>query len=290
MSIGLLALVDDISLLADDVSVATRHAGTSAGAILGDDVAVNAEKATGFHQKRELKVIWEITKGAIRNKFIILPFAFLLSYFLPEAIGWALMGGAFYLLFEGGEKIEEFLLGLFKKEDTHSKQLLESTPDNILDVERNKIKSAIITDFILSIEIIIVALGAVIHESLGVQLVAVTIVAIIATLGVYGTVALIVRMDDVGFWLIKHNWNKLGASFVFAMPLIIKALGVVGTLAMILVGGGILEHHIEFFHSMHITNFELINNFLIGLLVAPFVVAVIKCCELILEKIHLLKS
>jgi len=225
-------------MLADDVAVASKIATQKTAAILGDDLAVNAQKATGFDQSRELAVIWAITKGSLKNKAIILPLAFLLSSFAPSVIIYILILGGLYLLYEGTEKIEEYLFHRNNKEV--DKKLLHSTKENILEIEEKKIKSAILTDFVLSIEIVVIALTTVLNKPFEVQVISTVLVALVATFGVYGIVALIVRMDNVGFWLIDKKHIKSGSFLIGAMPKLIKFLALVGTFAMILVGGGIL--------------------------------------------------
>lgn len=276
MASGIFALLDDIVVLADDVAVSTKIATQKTSAILGDDLAVNAEKATGFDQHRELKVIWAITKGSLLNKAIILPMAFLLSAFAPAVIPYILILGGMYLLYEGVEKIEEYF---HKKEveTEHEKELLDSTDENILEVEKQKIKSAVTTDFILSIEIVILALGTVLDKPFMIQIVSTTLVALAATFGVYGLVALIVRMDNVGFWLIEKGKVAAGNFLVSLMPKVIKVLAVIGTIAMLLVGGGILSHHVDFIHHLMVESVPaILNELAIGLIVGAVVVAVIK--------------
>lgn len=274
MASGIFAVLDDIAVLADDVAVSTKVATQKTAAILGDDLAVNAQKATGFKQNRELAVIWEITKGAFLNKLIILPIAFLLSVYLPSTISYILIIGGLYLLYEGAEKIEEYFHK--HKISEHEVELQESTTDNIVDVEKKKIKSAVMTDFILSIEIIILALGTVIDKPLMVKIASTTFVAFAAVIFVYGLVAVIVRMDNVGFWLIEKKYIKSGTFLVSLMPKVIKVLTVVGTIAMILVGGGILSHNIDLVHYMFIEAIpSILNEFIIGLIVGMIVLAVI---------------
>ncbi len=275
MASGILLLLDDIAVLADDVAVATKIATKKTVSILGDDIAVSAEQTIGFKQERELKIIWQIIKGSLKNKFIILPAAFLLSIFASFLIPYILIGGAFYLLFEGVEKIEEYIIEkIFKKEIHHKEEVENSTNENILDIEKQKIKSAILTDFILSIEIIIIALSAVIEQSFIMQVVSVSLVAVIATFGVYGLVAFIVRIDNVGFWLIDKKYIKSGNFLVALMPKIIKILTVVGTIAMLLVGGGILLHHISYLHH-HIEN-TFLNSLWVGFLGGIISLVVVK--------------
>lgn len=275
MASGIFLLLDDIAMLADDVAVASKIATQKTAAILGDDLAVNAQKATGFDQSRELAIIWAITKGSLRNKAIILPIAFILTAVAPSLIIYILMLGALYLLYEGTEKIEEYLF--HKKHEEKNEELLHSTKETILEIEKQKIKSAVLTDFILSIEIVVIALSAVAAKPFMVQVSSTVIVALIATFGVYGLVAMIVRMDNVGFWLIEKNHIKSGNALISAMPKLIKTLTVVGTIAMILVGGGILAHHVEFFHHYFIEGVPaIINDLAVGLVIGAIVLLVVK--------------
>ena len=196
--------------------------------ILGDDLAVNAEKASGFVSSRELPVLWAITKGSFFNKLIILPVAFLLSAFLPSVITFILILGGLYLAYEGVEKIFEYFLphkqlSLYAASESMSEM-------EILALEKKKVKSAILTDFILSIEIIIIVLGTVLDQSITIQIIVVSIISMIATVGVYGVVALIVRMDDFGLKLIqmskgkKNSLHFIGVTLVSALPVVIKVL------------------------------------------------------------------
>ena len=187
MASGFFALLDDIAALMDDVAVMSKVAAKKTAGILGDDLAVNAEKASGFVSSRELPVLWAITKGSFLNKLIILPIAFLLTAFIPWLINIILILGGLYLAYEGAEKIFEFF---FPHEPVNKVELLEElSEEEILALEKTKIKSAIVTDFILSVEIIIIALGTVIEQDLWTQIMVVTVIAIIATVAVYGIVA-----------------------------------------------------------------------------------------------------
>ncbi|MCF2219756.1 DUF808 domain-containing protein [Chryseobacterium sp. PS-8] len=256
MASGFFAILDDIAALMDDVAVTSKIATQKTAGILGDDLAVNAEKATGFLSSRELPVLWAITKGSFINKLIILPIVFLLNWLYPPAINYVLILGGLYLAFEGVEKIIEFLFHRDKK----GHEVVEEAEEEDLnseETEKAKIKSAITTDFILSIEIVIIALGTVLEEShpFITQILVTSLVAFIATVGVYGIVALIVRMDDAGFKLIRKSNDKgiigkLGHLLVKALPIVIKALGVIGTIALIMVAGGIFAHRIEYFHHI----------------------------------------
>jgi len=219
--------------------------------ILGDDLAVNAEKATGFVSSRELPVLWAITKGSFLNKLIIVPLAFVLNVIYPPAIIAVLILGGIYLAYEGVEKI---LHWIFHRNEHHH-PVTESHHEDSEAEERAKVKSAISTDFILSIEIVIISLGTVLDRSLTIQIFTVSVVALVATVGVYGIVALIVRMDDIGYRLISSSGekgfrNKFGQFLVNLLPKVIRLLNIVGTIALILVAGGIFGHNIDYLHHL----------------------------------------
>jgi predicted DNA repair protein MutK len=271
---GFLALLDDIAALMDDVAIMTKVATKKTAGILGDDLAVGAEKASSFRASRELPVIWAITKGSFVNKLIILPFVFLLSAFLPQLIVPILLIGGIYLSFEGVEKI----INTFFYKKKHAPAFREIETEAALSaVEKSKIKSAIITDFILSLEIIMIALGTLKNSSLLIQVVVVSLVAVIATIGVYGIVALMVRIDDVGFRLIKISENnkgffkiiyhEIGTSLVWLLPKLIQLIAIIGTLAMLLVGGGLFVHNISAVHDLFHGIPSVISELIMGLLV-----------------------
>ena len=264
MASGFFAILDDIAALMDDVAVTAKIATRKTAGILGDDLAVNAEKATGFLSSRELPVLWSITKGSLINKIIIVPIALLLNFFLPIAIKFILIIGGFYLAYEGVEKIVEFL---FHRHD--KAKVAEEVIKDDQAAEKAKIKSAVTTDFILSVEIVIIALGTVLDKSLTLQILTVSVVAILATVGVYGIVALIVRMDDAGYKLVKHSNNKvllsaIGNLLIKSLPVIIKVLSFAGTVALILVAGGIFVHNIEFLHHFLPNLMSTIKEFAFG--------------------------
>ena len=249
MASGFFAILDDIAALMDDISITAKVATKKTAGILGDDLAVNAEKSTGFVSSRELPVLWAITKGSFINKLIIVPIALLLNTFLPIAIKIILVLGGFFLAYEGVEKIMEYFFHPKTDEEKHTHEVLVEDPA----AEKAKIKSAITTDFILSVEIVIIALSTVLDRSLGIQILTTAAVSIIATIGVYGLVALIVRMDDAGFQLINYSKGKgflnlFGNFLVKTLPVIIKSFAVIGTIALILVAGGIFEHNIPNLH------------------------------------------
>ena len=280
MASGFFAVLDDVATLLDDVAGMSKIATKKTAGILGDDLAVNAEKASGFVSSRELPVLWAITKGSFLNKLIILPIAFLLSAFAPWAVTLILLLGAIYLAYEGAEKVYEFFVP-HKKHGLETDKVVRSEKE-ILELEKSKIKSAILTDFILSIEIVIIALSTVVNEPLINQVVVVSIVALIATVGVYGIVALIVRMDEFGLKLINLNEkndsvsDKIGRFLVKALPKVIKSLSVIGTIALLLVAGGIFSHNITFLHDLFPAFPSLLVEFIIGLIVGFLSLVVIE--------------
>lgn len=281
MASGIFAILDDIAMLMDDVALASKVATTKTAGILGDDLAVNAEKATGFVSSRELPVLWAITKGSFINKLIIVPLAFVLNVIYPPLIIAALVLGGVYLAYEGVEKILHWIFHRNK----HSHAPTEPHPEDDEETEKSKVKSAISTDFILSIEIVIIALGTVLERSLAIQIITVSVVALIATVGVYGLVAIIVRMDDIGFKLIgptdeggtpirKGLLPKVGQFLVNLLPRVIRFLSVVGTIALILVAGGIFAHNIHFLHELLPQVPSIIKEVVYGILVGLIAVGI----------------
>lgn len=276
MASGFFSILDDVAALMDDVASTSKVATRKTAGILGDDLAVNAEKATGFISQRELPVLWAITKGSFINKLIIVPLALLLTAFFPVVIKIILVLGGLYLAYEGAEKIIEFLFHRPKK----GQQVVEQAKEDNRDVEKTKVKSAITTDFILSVEIVIIALGTVIEEKLPIQILTVSIVALLATVGVYGLVALIIRMDDLGFRFIKQSKDKgvlfmLGKVLVNSLPWVIKSLNVIGTVALLLVSGGIFEHNFAYLHHSFPQVPLVLKEFIIGLVAGLIVVGVV---------------
>lgn len=283
MTGGLFAILDDIATLLDDAAVMSKVAAKKAAGLLGDDLAVNAEKATGFRPSRELPVLWAITKGSLLNKIIILPVALLLSAFLPWLIAPILLLGGTYLCFEGAEKIYHH----FRRHHEEEKRFGKT--DSQQDQERRKIKAAVRTDFILSIEIVMITLGTVVGHAILTQLIVVSVIALAATIGVYGLVALIVRMDDVGFYLIDRSKDlsgslkslarASGSLLIAALPKIIRLLGIVGTIAMFLVGGGMFTHHIQYLHHLLEHYPALPSDFAVGLVVGACALGLVKLFE-----------
>ena len=288
MASGFFALLDDIAAIMDDVAVMSKIAAKKTAGILGDDLAVNAEKASGFISSREIPVLWAIAKGSFLNKLIILPIAFLLSAFLPLAIIIILILGGLFLAYEGAEKIYEYF---FPHKHTSIEIIVQDfTEAEILALEKDKIKSAIVTDFILSVEIVIIALGTVIGKPITSQIAVVSIIAILATVGVYGIVALIVRMDELGFRLIALNTRErslsktIGNILVQALPKVIKSLSVIGTIALILVAGGIFVHNIDFLHQLFPQLPSIVKEFSFGLLFGLLVLGIVNLFKKIIRK------
>ena len=253
MTSGIIAILDDIAVLMDDVVILSKVATKKTIGILADDLAINADKASGFISSRELPVLWKLTKGSFLNKVIILPAIFLLSAYLPIVIIPILICGGVYLSFEGA--LNAYKLFFNKKNKTNkTNDIKQNQIEDPAILESKKIKSAILIDFILSIEIIIITLGTVLDQSISIQIIVVSIIALLSTIGVYGFVALLVRMDDAGYNLISASENRLlkktGFFMVRALPVIIRTLKIVGTLAMILVGGGIFVHNINLVHEL----------------------------------------
>jgi predicted DNA repair protein MutK len=288
MASGIFALLDDIATLMDDVAVMSKVAAKKTAGILGDDLAVNAEKASGFVSDRELPVLWAITKGSLLNKAIILPVAFLLSAFLPVAVTIILVIGGLYLAYEGAEKIYEYIVP--HPPETVEKLEEDITEEQVLALEKQKIKSAITTDFILSVEIVIIALGTVVGETITTQIIVVSIIAVLATVGVYGIVALVVRMDEFGYKLIALNEqkdsfsDKVGLLLVNALPHIIRAMGFIGTIALLLVSGGIFVHNIEFFHHLLESWPGIVKEFLVGLVIGAIVFLIVSAIKRIIKR------
>jgi len=278
MGASIFAILDDIAMLMDDVAVAAKVATQKTAAILGDDLAVSAEKATGYISSRELPVLWAISKGSLVNKLIIVPLLLTLNVYAPLSVKILLIIGGVYLSYEGVEKIIEYLF--HKKNKEEDLQTTSSGEETEQTQEKKKVGAAIKTDFILSIEIVIIALSAVLDKSLAIQIITVSIVAILATIGVYGFVAILVRMDDFGFKLIQLSENKglvskIGKGLVNALPIVVKLFSIVGTIALILVSGGIFIHSIDLFHDVlpkfPIVIREIIFGLGIGLLAVIFI-------------------
>ncbi|WP_175651565.1 DUF808 domain-containing protein [Pseudomonas sp. Marseille-P9899] len=251
---SLLLLIDDIAAVLDDVSLMTKVAAKKTAGVLGDDLALNAQQVTGVKADREIPVVWAVAKGSFLNKLILVPAALLISAFIPWAVTPLLMIGGAYLCFEGFEKLaHKFLHGADEKHAEHA-ALSDAAANPAVDLvayEKDKIKGAIRTDFILSAEIIAITLGTVAGAPLTQQIIVLSGIAVVMTAGVYGLVAGIVKLDDLGLWLTRTSkgiGKTIGRGILHSAPWLMKTLSVVGTAAMFLVGGGILVHGIEPLH------------------------------------------
>ncbi|WP_025120179.1 MULTISPECIES: DUF808 domain-containing protein [unclassified Serratia (in: enterobacteria)] len=248
---SLLTLIDDIASLLDDVSLMTKMAAKKTAGVLGDDLALNAQQVSGVKADREIPVVWKVAKGSFINKAILVPLALLISAFAPWAITPLLMVGGAYLCFEGFEKVYHSLMHR-KGAEAEEKAELDTSEDAAV-YEQRKIKGAIRTDFVLSAEIIAITLGTVAGATFSQQVIVLCGIAIVMTAGVYGIVAGIVKLDDLGFWLARKRSalaQSIGRGIVSAAPYLMKTLSVVGTLAMFMVGGGILTHGLPPVHHL----------------------------------------
>jgi len=254
MASSFFVLFDDIATVLDDVATMTKVAAKKTAGVLGDDLALNAQQVTGVKADRELPVVWAVAKGSLLNKAILVPAALAIAAFAPWAITPLLMVGGAFLCFEGFEKLAHKFLHGSDEDHAHRDERAKALADPQVDMaafERDKVKGAIRTDFILSAEIIVIALGTVAGQPLQSQLAVLVAVSIAMTLGVYGLVAGIVKMDDAGLWLSRRAGaftQAIGRFLLAAAPRLMKTLSVVGTAAMFLVGGGILVHGITPLH------------------------------------------
>lgn len=290
---SLLMLLDDISLLMDDVSVMTKVAAKKTAGVLGDDLALNAEQVTGVKPSRELPVVWAVAKGSFVNKLILVPAALLISYFIPWLITPLLMLGGLFLSYEGAEKVvHKFWPKLLPHDDEHEARKAANADESVdlVALEKKKVKGAIRTDFILSAEIVVIGLGTLTAASLLNKAIVLSILAIGVTIGIYGLVAGIVKIDDVGLHLMQKpgasdTTKKFGEFLLSAAPKLMKFLSVVGTIAMFLVGGGIIVHGISYLHHAvedisHLAGiFEGLSNTLlngiIGFVIGVIVLAIV---------------
>ncbi|MBW8846128.1 MAG: DUF808 domain-containing protein [Burkholderiales bacterium] len=254
MASSLLVLLDDITTVLDDVATMTKVAAKKTAGVLGDDLALNAQQVTGVNADRELPVVWAVARGSLLNKAILVPGALAISALAPWAITPLLMVGGAYLCFEGFEKLAHKFLHSREEDEAHHEEMVKAIADPQVDMatyERDKVKGAIRTDFILSAEIIVIALGTVAGAPLQTQLAVLVAVSIAMTVGVYGFVAAIVKMDDAGLWLSRKAGaatQAFGRFLLAAAPRLMQLLTVLGTAAMFLVGGGILAHGIAPLH------------------------------------------
>lgn len=260
---SLLTLLDDITTILDDVALMSKVAAKKTAGVLGDDLALNAQQLTGFKAERELPIVWSVAKGSFINKVILVPLALFISAFWEQGVLLLLMLGGLYLCFEGVEKLAHSVSHRRHKnataavagtEHTTEQALAQQTSADLLDpeqLEKQKVKGAIRTDFILSAEIIVISLGTVANEPLIDQLLVLSVIAVLMTVGVYGLVAGIVKLDDAGLYLMKKPGQmaqRIGRGLLGFAPYLMKTLSIVGTAAMFLVGGGIIAHGVPVFH------------------------------------------
>ena len=256
---SLLTLIDDIAGLLDDIAAMTKVATRKTAGVLGDDLALNAQQVTGVRADRELPVVWAVAKGSLVNKAILVPAALAISALAPWAITPLLMLGGAFLCFEGFEKLAHKLLHSTEEKEAHKQERIKAIADpsvDLVSVEKGKIRGAIRTDFILSAEIVVISLGTISEASFGLQVAVLCGIALIMTVGVYGLVAGIVKLDDAGGYLLQQAGpgafesfqRSLGRGILAAAPYLMKGLAIVGTAAMFMVGGGILTHGIPAVH------------------------------------------
>ncbi|MBL8891798.1 MAG: DUF808 domain-containing protein [Planctomycetaceae bacterium] len=308
MASSLFVLLDDIASVLDDVAAMTKIATKKTAGVLGDDLALNANQVTGLEPNRELPVVFAVGKGSAVNKAILVPLALLLNLFLPSLVIPLLMFGGAYLCFEGVEKLLHKWLHGKKAHGADHEKLVAAVANPVVDmvsVEKEKIRGAIRTDFILSAEIIVISLGIVKDSTFMVQLATLIAISLIMTFGVYGLVALIVKLDDGGLYLTRQSGEssraklqrRIGAWILVAAPLLMKFLSIVGTAAMFLVGGGIVAHNIEWLHhhveeiEHHVAEIGMIGpflaavvpsviDFLVGILVGIVAVIIVEVAKL----------
>ena len=250
---SLLTLLDDIAAVLDDVALMSKMAAKKTTGVLGDDLALNAQQVSGVASEREIPVVWAVAQGSFKNKLILVPSALLISAFIPWLIMPLLLIGGLFLCFEGAEKILEKLFPHSHQHEEKEEQV--NSGESAEEYEKRKVAGAIRTDFILSAEIIVIALGTVTGSSIVTQIIVVSLIAVLMTIGVYGLVAGIVKLDDLGFYLERTSNGeglkaKLGGALVAFAPKLMKMLAIVGTAAMFLVGGGIVVHSVPAIHHL----------------------------------------
>lgn len=289
---SLLTLLDDIATLLDDISLMGKLAAKKTAGVLGDDLSLNAQQVSGVRANRELPVVWSVAKGSLLNKVILVPLALLISAFIPWAITPLLMVGGAFLCFEGVEKVLHSLHARKHKEDPQQAQerLNAIAKQDPKQYERDKVKGAIRTDFILSAEIVAITLGIVADAPLLNQVLVLSGIAVLVTVGVYGLVGIIVKLDDMGYWLVERPGalaKTVGKGLLVIAPWLMKVLSIVGTLAMFLVGGGIVVHGIAPLHhaiehfaaeqgAVLAATLPTLANLVLGFIIGLIVVGLVK--------------
>ncbi|NAS07130.1 DUF808 family protein [Acinetobacter haemolyticus] len=267
MASGLLMLLDDIATVLDDVAVMSKMAAKKTAGVLGDDLALNAQQVSGVRSERELPVVWSVAKGSFVNKLILVPLALLISVIAPWLINPLLMVGGLFLCYEGVEKVVHLLHHKKAQTPEAAAENLKEIEVDLVKFEKEKIKGAIRTDFILSAEIVVISLGTVATAAFMTKVTVLSLIALVMTVGVYGLVAMIVKIDDLGLYLTQQTSeliNKIGRGLLGFAPILMKTLSIVGTVAMFLVGGGIITHTIPLLHHFTeetVDHLELIPSF-----------------------------
>lgn len=253
MASGLLLLLDDIATILDDVALMSKMAAKKTAGVLGDDLALNAQQVTGVRADRELPIVWKVAKGSFVNKLILVPLAVLISVIAPWLINPLLMLGGLFLCYEGVEKVLHTIMHKKASTSEEAKAELETEELDLATFEKEKIKGAVRTDFILSAEIVVITLGTVATATLMTKLSVLSVIAVVMTIGVYGLVGMIVKIDDLGLYLTEQSTSfkqTIGRGLLAFAPILMKLLSIVGTIAMFLVGGGIINHTIPLLHHL----------------------------------------
>ncbi|MBO6152213.1 MAG: DUF808 domain-containing protein [Acinetobacter sp.] len=304
MASSLLILLDDIAAVLDDVAVMSKMAAKKTAGVLGDDLALNAQQVSGVRSDRELPVVWAVAKGSFINKLILVPLALLISVVAPWLINPLLMIGGLFLCYEGVEKVLHSLHHKKAKTEEEASTELEVIETDLATFEKDKVKGAVRTDFILSAEIVVISLGTVATAAFGTKVMVLSVIAILMTIGVYGFVAMIVKIDDLGLYLTKQASSAkqtIGRGLLAFAPKLMKTLTIVGTIAMFLVGGGIITHAVSSLHHLTeeaVDHVELIPsvgniigaitptliNMLIGIIAGLAVVLVMKLIQTVRAK------
>ncbi|AVZ03874.1 hypothetical protein SAMN02799632_03379 [Acinetobacter pittii] len=253
MASGLLLLLDDIATILDDVALMSKMAAKKTAGVLGDDLALNAQQVTGVRADRELPIVWKVAKGSFVNKLILVPLALLISVIAPWLINPLLMLGGLFLCYEGVEKVLHTIMHKKASTSEEAKAELETEELDLATFEKEKIKGAVRTDFILSAEIVVITLGTVATATLMTKVSVLSVIAVVMTIGVYGLVGMIVKIDDLGLFLTEQSTSfkqTIGRGLLAFAPILMKLLSIVGTIAMFLVGGGIINHTIPLLHHL----------------------------------------
>jgi predicted DNA repair protein MutK len=253
MASGLLLLLDDIATILDDVALMSKMAAKKTAGVLGDDLALNAQQVTGVRADRELPIVWKVAKGSFVNKLILVPLALLISVIAPWLINPLLMLGGLFLCYEGVEKLLHTIMNKKASTSEEAKAELENEELDLATFEKEKIKGAVRTDFILSAEIVVITLGTVATATLMTKVSVLSVIAVVMTIGVYGLVGMIVKIDDLGLYLTEQSTSfkqTIGRGLLAFAPILMKLLSIVGTIAMFLVGGGIINHTIPLLHHL----------------------------------------